>query len=178
MKTLQRRQSKKKLGSKNRERARYKLARIHQKIKNIRANHLHQTTHKIINENQVVIMENLAVQNMMKNHCLAGAIADASFFEFNRQLDYKAGWYGRQVHRLSRWFPSSKTCSICGWINQGLRLKDRTWDCPQCGTKHDRDKNASQMILQQGLKELTIPQELRELKRGDSQTKLTELSVG
>lgn len=178
MKMLQRRQSKKKLGSKNRERARYKLARLHQRVKDIRTNHIHQTTHKIINENQVVILENLAVVNMMKNHCLAGAIQDAAFFEINRQFDYKAEWYGRTIHRLSRWFPSSKTCSVCGWINQNLKLKDRRWTCLGCGTDHDRDENASQMILRQGLKELTIPQELRESKRGDSQTKLTELSVG
>ena len=156
MKVLQRRQSKKVKGSKNRERARRKLAQIHKKIKNIRTNHLHQTTHKIINENQVVIMENLAVRNMMKNHCLAGAIQDASFFEFNRQLDYKAGWYGRTIHRLDRWFPSSKTCEKCGWINQNLKLKDRTWTCGGCGVVHDRDANASRMILQQGLKEITL----------------------
>jgi putative transposase len=114
---------------------------------------------------------------MMKNHCLAQALQDASFFEINRQFDYKASWYGRTIHRLSRWFPSSKTCSKCGWINQNLKLKDRTWQCV-CGAKHDRDVNASHMILQQGLKEITIPQEVRELKRGDSQTNLTELSVG
>ena len=178
MKILQRRQQKKKKGGANRERARKKLARIHQKIKNIRDNHIHQMTNKIINENQVVILENLAVRNMMKNHCLAGAIQDASFYEINRQFDYKAGWRGRTIHRLSRWFPSSKTCEKCGWINQGLRLKDRTWTCGGCGVVHDRDGNASRMILRQGLKELTIPQELRELKRGDSQTKLIELSVG
>ena len=178
MKMLQRRQSKKVKGSKNRERARHKLAKIHQTIKNIRTNHLHQMTHKIINDNQVVILENLAVQNMMKNHCLAQAIQDASFFEINRQFDYKALWYGRTIHRLSRWFPSSKTCENCGWINQNLKLKDRQWTCGGCGETHDRDENASKMILKQGVKEITIPQEVRELKRGDSQTKLTEISVG
>ena len=156
MKMLQRRQSKKQKGSNSRERARRKLARIHQKIKDIRTNHIHQMTSKIINENQVVILENLAVVNMMKNHCLAGAIQDASFYEINRQFDYKAGWYGRTIHRLDRWFPSSKTCSVCGWINQGLKLKDRKWTCPQCNTEHDRDENASQMILRQGLKEITL----------------------
>lgn len=179
MKMLQRRQSKKQKGGKNRERARRKLARLHQKVKDIRTNHLHQTTHKIINDNQVVFLESLAVQNMMKNHCLAGAIQDASFFEFNRQLQYKADWYGRSIHRLSRWFPSSKTCSVCGWINQGLRLRDRVWTCPQCETTHDRDGNASQMILKEGLKETKLlPLERREVKRKDSQTTLTELSVG
>lgn len=155
MKILQRRQSKKQKGGKNRERARKKLARLHQKVKDIRTNHLHQTTRRIINENQVVILENLAVTNMMKNHYLAGAIQDASFFELNRQLDYKAEWGGRTIHRLSRWFPSSKTCEKCGWINQNLKLKDRTWECGGCGEVHDRDGNASRMILKQGLKEIT-----------------------
>jgi putative transposase len=156
MKILQRRQSKKQKGGKSRERARLRLARIHQKIKNIRNNHIHQMTHEIINENQVVVLENLMVQNMMKNHCLAGAIQDASFYEINRQLEYKAGWYGRTIHRLDRWFPSSKTCEKCGWINQNLKLKDRVWTCGSCGTIHDRDGNASKMILKQGLKEITI----------------------
>ena len=178
MKILQRRQSKKVKGGKNRERAKHNLAKIHQRIKNIRNNYLHQMTHKIINDNQVVILENLAVQNMVKNHCLAQAIQDASFFEINRQLDYKAEWYGRQVHRLSRWFPSSKTCKDCGWINQNLKLKDRKWTCGGCGAVHDRDENASHMILQQGLKEITIPLERRELKRKDSQTNPNEISVG
>lgn len=178
MKILQRRQSKKGKGSKNRERARYKLAKLHQRIKNIRHNHLHQMTSKIINDNQVIIMENLAVQNMMKNHRLAGAIADCSWYEINRQLQYKANWYGRHVHYLDRWFPSSKTCENCGWINQGLKLKDRIWKC-QCGKVHDRDYNASRMILKQGLFEISIiPLERREYKRMDSKRNLAELSVG
>jgi putative transposase len=178
LKMSQRRLSKKKKGSKNRDRAKRNLANIHLRIRNIRSNHIHQTTKKIINENQVVILESLAVRNMMKNHCLAGAIADASFFEITRQLEYKAKWYGREVVRLDRWFPSSKTCSGCGWINQNLKLKDRRWVCQGCGEDHDRDMNAAKMILQQGKIERRVPLERREFKRVDSGKKPTELSVG
>jgi putative transposase len=155
MKRLQRNFCRKKKGSKNREKIRKKLTKIHQKIKNIRTNHLHQITRKIINENQVIILEDLAVQNMMKNHCLAGAIQDAAFYETNRQLEYKSNWYGRIIGRVDRWFPSSKTCEDCGWINQNLKLKDRTWTCV-CGKVHDRDYNASRMILKQGMSTVGI----------------------
>jgi putative transposase len=178
MKMIQRRQSSKKKGSKNRERARYKLAKIHQRIKNIRTDHLHKTTTKIVNENQVIYLETLNVQGMMKNHCLAGAIADAAFYETQRMIQYKANWYGRRVVHLDRWFPSSKTCSECGFIKQDLRLKDRTWTCSRCGTEHDRDLNAAKMILKQGKIESKLPVEHREVKRMDSGRKPTELSVG
>lgn len=178
MNMIQRRQSKKKKGSKNRERARRKLAKTHQKIKNIRQDHLHKTTTSIINENQVVYMETLAVQNMMKNHCLAGAIADAAFYELNRQLEYKAAWYGRNIVKLDRWFPSSKTCADCGWINQNLKLKDRTWVCCGCGRLVHRDPNAARVILQQGKIQSKLPLERREVKRMDSGRTPTELSVG
>jgi putative transposase len=170
--------SKKKKGSKNRERAKRKLARLHLKVRNIRNDHLHKTTTKIIRENQTVYLETLNVRGMMKNHCLAGAIADASFYETKRQLEYKAGWYGRTVKYLDRWFPSSKTCSGCGFIKQDLRLADREWACPRCGEVHDRDLNAARMILQQGKIEGKLPLERREVKRMDSGRKPTELSVG
>jgi putative transposase len=167
LKMAQRRLSRKKKGSKNQERARRKLAKIHLKVKNIRTDHLHKTTTKIIRENQTVYLESLNVLGMMKNHCLAGAIADASFYEIRRQLEYKAGWYGRTVKYLDRWFPSSKTCSECGFIKQDLKLKDREWNCPRCGTHHDRDLNAARMILKQGKIEGKLPLERREVKRVD-----------
>jgi putative transposase len=160
--------SSKKKGSKNRERAKRKFAKIHLKVRNIRNDHLHKTTTKIVNENQVIYLETLNVQGMMKNHCLAGAIADASFYEIRRQLDYKTGWYGRTVKYLDRWFPSSKTCSGCGFIKQDLKLSDREWDCPRCGEAHDRDLNAARMILKQGKIESKLPLERREVKRVDS----------
>jgi putative transposase len=167
LKMAQRRLSRKKKGSKNRERARRKLAKIHLKVKNIRTDYLHKTTTKIIRENQTVYLESLNVLGMMKNHCLAGAVADASFYEIRRQLEYKAGWYGRTVKYLDRWFPSSKTCSECGFIKQDLKLKDREWNCPRCGTHHDRDLNAARMILKQGKIEGKLPLERREVKRVD-----------
>ena len=136
--------------SKRVERLRLRLAKIHQKIKNVRTNHLHQTTKKLIDENQVIYMETLAVKNMMKNHKLAGAIADCSWFELTRQLEYKAGWYGRTIVKIDRFFPSSKTCHVCHHVKQDLTLKDREWLCPSCETLHDRDFNAAKMILKQG----------------------------
>lgn len=134
---------------------RRKLARVHQKVKDVRSNHIHQTTRKLIDENQVVCVETLAVKNMMKNHCLAGAIADCGWYELIRQLLYKADWYGRTIVQIDRFFPSSKTCSECGCIKQDLRLSDREWTCP-CGVKHNRDHNAAKMVLKQGLNKLQV----------------------
>jgi putative transposase len=178
IKMAQRRLSSKKKGSKNRDRAKRKLAKMHLKVKNIRNDHLHKVTTKIIRENQTVYLETLNVQGMMKNHCLAGAIADAAFYETKRKLEYKADWYGRMVKYLDRWFPSSKTCSGCGFIKQDLRLSDREWACPRCGEVHDRDLNAARMILKQGKIEGKLPLERREVKRMDSGKKPTELLVG
>lgn len=121
------------------------------KIANIRHNHLHQISSKLISENQTVVCEDLAVKNMMANHCLAKSIGDASWGEFVRQLTYKADWYGKKVIKIDRYFPSSKTCFHCGYINEHLSLNDRDWECPQCQTNLDRDWNASQNILRKGL---------------------------
>ena len=142
--------------SKRVEKLRRKLARLHQKVKNVRQNHLHQTTKKLIDENQVIYLETLAVKNMMKNHCLAGAIQDCGWYELTRQLEYKAAWYGRTIVKIDRFFPSSKTCNKCHFIKQDLTLKDREWDCPECGVRHDRDVNAAKMILLQGKKTTTV----------------------
>lgn len=142
--------------SKRVEKLRRKLAVLHQKAKDVRQNHLHQTTKRLIDENQVIYLETLAVKNMMKNHCLAGAIADCGWYELTRQLEYKAAWYGRTIIKIDRFFPSSKTCSECHFIKQDLTLKDREWDCPECGTHHDRDVNAAKMILLQGKKTTTV----------------------
>ena len=131
---------------------RQKLARLFQKTKDVRQNHLHQITKKLIDENQVIYLETLAVKNMMKNHCLAGAIADCGWYELTRQLEYKAAWYGRTIVKIDRFFPSSKTCSKCYFIKQDLKLKDHKWTCPECEAHHDRDVNAAKMILLQGKK--------------------------
>ncbi len=146
---------------------RRQLARVHQKVKDVRSNHLHQTTRKLIDENQVICVETLAVKNMMKNHCLAGAIADCGWYELTRQLQYKAEWYGRTIVKIDRFFPSSKTCSSCGRTKQDLKLSDRAWTCP-CGEHHNRDVNAAKMVLKQGLNQLRA--ERSEVKLADSGT--------
>lgn len=138
------------------EKLRLKLAKIYQKVKDVRSNHIHQITKKLIDENQVIHMETLAVKNMMKNHNLAGAIADCSWFEIFRQLTYKAAWYGRQIVQIDRFFPSSKTCSGCGYFKQDLKLGDREWMCPACLEHHVRDYNAAKMVLKQGQVQLRV----------------------
>lgn len=140
----------KKLGSNNRERARKVLARLHNKIANIRSDHLHKVSRNIIDENQVIVLEELNVSGMMRNHCLAKSIADVSLAELVRQIEYKAQWYGRTVIKVDRWFPSSKTCSECGFIMDSLPLDVREWSCPKCRVKHHRDKNAAINILNEG----------------------------
>ena len=150
------------------QKLRRKLARVHQKVKDVRSNHIHQTTRKLIDENQVIVVESLAVKNMMKNHKLAGAIADCGWYEIVRQLIYKAGWYGRRIVQIDRFFPSSKTCSVCGYIKQDLKLSDRHWTCPCCNTEHDRDKNAAKMVLWQGRN--LLRSERPEYRPADSET--------
>lgn len=142
--------------SKRVEKLRIKLARLHQKAKDVRQNHLHQTTKRLIDENQVIYLESLAVKNMMKNHRLAGSIADCGWYELTRQLEYKAAWYGRTIVKIDRFFPSSKTCSNCYFTKQDLTLKDRGWTCLECNAHHDRDVNAAKMILLQGKKLNTV----------------------
>ncbi len=145
---LQRMLSRKKKGSKNRNKMRLKVARLHAKIADCRMDATHKATRKLINENQVVYVENLAVKNMMKLPTLAKAIADANWGEFVRQLHYKGDWAGRNVVEIDRWFPSSKRCSTegCGFVNESLPLNVRKWTCPMCGTRHDRDVNAAKNI--------------------------------
>jgi transposase len=109
----------------------------------------------IIRENQTICVEDLAVKNIMKNHCLAQAMSDVSLGTFYTMLEYKANWNERSFVKIDRFFPSSKTCSSCGWIKQDLTLDIREWACPICGEKHDRDFNASKNILKQGLKILS-----------------------
>ena len=147
----QRRLAKKKLGSQNRLKAKVKVARIHAKISDCRSDSLHKLSRKLINENQVVCAENLAVKNMIKNPKLAKHIADASWGEFTRQLAYKANWAGRTYVEIDRFFPSSKRCSCCGFVKDKLPLNVRSWQCSDCGTTHDRDLNAARNVLAAGL---------------------------
>ena len=147
----QRRLAKKKLGSQNRLKAKVKVARIHAKISDCRLDSLHKLSHRLVNENQVICAENLAVKNMIKNPKLAKPIADASWGEFTRQLAYKANWAGRTYVEIDRFFPSSKRCSCCGFVKDKLLLDVRSWICPECGTTHDRDVNAARNVLAAGL---------------------------
>ena len=137
--------------SNGRTKARLKLGKLQVKVANIRHNHLHQISHKLVSENQTIILEDLSVKNMMSNHKLAKSIGDCSWSELVRQITYKSDWYGKSVIKIDRYFPSSKTCSKCGYINEHLSLNDREWECPRCKVVHDRDYNASQNILRQGL---------------------------
>ena len=149
---LQKQHSRKIKGSKNKEKARLKLAKYHQRLKNIKENYLHKVSNTLLNENQVICMEDLNVKGMMKNHKLARSIQELSLFRFETILKYKSNWYGRQIINIDRFFPSSKTCSDCGYINHNLKLSDREWICPDCGVIHDRDNNASINIENEGLK--------------------------
>jgi len=158
LKYNQRQLSKKKKGGANRDRARQKLAKAHEKVTNKRKDLLHKLSSQLIEEQTVVFLESLAVKNMVKNHKLAQAITDASWGELTRQLHYKADWHRRVVVQIDRFFPSSKTCSSCGHILDELPLKVRKWKCPKCASTHDRDQNAALNILREGLRVANIPE--------------------
>ena len=132
--------------TRNREKTRVKLARVYERIENQRDDFLHKLSSKIVRENQTICIEDLAVSNMQKNHKLAGSIASVSWGKFVSFLDYKCEWYGKNLIRIGRFDPSTKICSKCGTYNGTLTLKDREWVCPECGTKHDRDINASMNV--------------------------------
>ena len=147
----QRRHAKKKKGSKNRDKARKKVARIHARIADRRRDFLHKLSTRLIRENQTICVESLAVKNMVKNEKLSKAISDVGWSEFVSQLEYKAEWYGRTLVKIDRWYPSSKRCFDCGHILDSLPLDVRAWTCPECGVHHDRDINAAKNIHAVGL---------------------------
>lgn len=140
---LQRRLSRKQKGSSNRNKMRIVVAKQHLKIANQRNDFLHKVSHKLISENQAVAVETLNVEGMLKNHCLAKSISDASWSEFFRQLEYKAEWYGKTVLKIGQFEPSTKICSSCGYYNHEMTLSVREWKCKDCGMIHDRDINAA-----------------------------------
>jgi putative transposase len=138
-------------GSANRGKARAKAARAHRKVRAARADFLHKTSTRLVRDHDLICLEDLAVKNMVRNRKVARAISDCGWRSFRVMLEYKAARYGRRVIVIDRWFPSSKMCSACGHVLTELSLKIRTWQCPSCGTRHDRDINAAKNILAAGL---------------------------
>ena len=143
--------SKKQKGSNNYEKQRIKIARIYEKIVNIRSDFQHKLSTNLINENQIIILESLNIKNMLKNHKLAKSILDCSWYSFIEMLQYKANWYGRDIIQIDQYFPSTKMCSNCSAINNDLTLSDREWHCNNCNAYHDRDINAAINILTVGI---------------------------
>ena len=155
IKRLQRQLSRKQKGSNNRNKARIRLAKAYKKINDKKQYYLHQVSNTLINENQVICMEDLNVNGMLRNHNLAESIQEMNFGEFKRILEYKAKWYNRKIVYVDRFYPSSKTCHNCGYITKQLKLSDRQWVCPQCGEVIERDYNAALNILDEGLRILS-----------------------
>ena len=155
---IQRSFSRTQKGSKGHEKARLKVARCHQKIKNQRNDFLQKLSTKLIRENQVICLEDLSVKGMERNKKLAKSVTDASFAKFISMLEYKAEWYGRKIVKIDRFYPSTQLCSGCGYKNESIKglkgLKVREWICSECGEVHDRDLNAARNILKEGLKSI------------------------
>jgi len=155
LKYNQRQLSKKTKGSSSRIKQKIRLAKVYEKVTNVRKDYLHKVSTEIIKNHDIICIEDLSIKNMMKNHKLAQAFSDVSLGTFYSMLQYKANWNDKTIVKIDRFFPSSKTCNKCNYIKQDLSLKDRSWICINCNTNHDRDLNASLNILKQGLKILS-----------------------
>ena len=152
LKKAQQHLSRKTKGSNGFEKQKLKVAKIHEKIANCRLDTLHKVSKELVESYDLISVEDLNVKGMIKNRKLSKHIADASWGNFVTLLQYKCDWYGKELVKVNRFYPSSKTCGDCGWINQELKLSDREWTCNSCGVVHDRDINASRNILKEGLK--------------------------
>ena len=157
LKRVQKKFSKSKTNGKNHEKLRVKLAKRYEKVSNQRKDYLHKLSTTLIKQYDIICLESLKVQNMVKNHRLAKSIQDVSWGEFVRMLQYKADWYGKYIQKVDTYYPSSQICSCCGYQNTTIKdLSVRSWICPKCNQTHDRDINASINILNQGLKLLNV----------------------
>lgn len=167
LKTLQRHLSRKRKGSKRRQKAKLKLAKLYEKITNSREDLYHKISNDLTNKYSLICLESLNVKNMMKNHKLAGSIQDCAWFSLVNKIEYKAQWKGVNVVKIDQFYPSSKTCSVCNWKKNDLTLKDREWTCPKCGTHHDRDLNAAKNILAWGRRFVALSDGTSDYERGD-----------
>lgn len=158
----QRQHSKKTKKGKNRERARVRLSKTYEKITNVKLDYAHKLTNNIVKNHDIIVMEDLSISDMIRDHRTARSIQEVSWYEIVRQLKYKSEWSDRKFIQLDRYFPSSKICNECGYINQSLKECDRKWDCPICNIHHDRDYNASLNILKQGLSGLGIKSDFKQ----------------
>ena len=156
LKKLQRQLAHKEKRSNNYYKTKKKIALCHEKIANTRKDYLHKISHEIISENQVIVSEDLQIRNMVRNHHLAKAISDVSWYELTRQLEYKSKWNNREYIKIDKFYASSQICSTCGYQNKDIKdLSVREWICPVCGEKHDRDINAAKNVLAEGLRQIT-----------------------
>ena len=156
LKKAQQHLSRKQKGSNGFEKQKLKVAKIHEKISSCRLDTLHKVSKELVESYDLISVEDLNVKGMIKNHKLSKHISDVSWGTFVTLLQYKCDWYGKEIIKVNRFYPSSKTCNDCGWINQNLKLSDREWTCKSCGIVHDRDINASRNILKEGLKNISV----------------------